>query len=151
MNSNGSQAARQSNTDAAAAAQNAHFRTLVVDGNHFFGGFLEKFLENQKHFILTADSAQDAIAKTRQFQPDLILLDSGLEGVKGLELLGELLMEQASAAVIVLARKPSIPEAVEAIKLGALDYMEQPLDPQKLKEAIESQKQLFKIHNGAED
>jgi DNA-binding NtrC family response regulator len=150
MNSNGSQNNRKTEIAAAAAPENAHFRTLVVDGNHFFTGFLEKFLETAQHFILTADSAQDAIAKTRQFQPDLILLDSGLDGGNGLELLGELLMEQASAAVIVMARQPSAAEAVEAMKMGALDYLEQPLDPQKLSQAIEIQKQLFKVQTAGE-
>lgn len=134
------------------ALQNSpRFRTLVVDGNFFFSGFLEKFLESEGHFILTAATVKDAIAKTRQFQPDLILLDNELEGHAGPALLAELLLEQASAAVILMARKPSISEAVEAIKLGAIDYFERPLDAQKLKHAIETQKALFKSRTEFDD
>jgi two-component system phosphoglycerate transport system response regulator PgtA len=132
------------------ALPNPQFRTLVVDGNFFFTGFLEKFLESEGHSILTAATIKDALAKTRQFQPDLILLDSELDGATGLSLLSELLMEQSSASVIMLARQPSIAEAVEAIKLGATDYFERPLDPQRLRHAIESQKTLFKAQRALE-
>jgi DNA-binding response OmpR family regulator len=126
----------------------APFRTLVVDGKHFFIGFLEAFLQGAGHMIMTADSYDDAVAKTRQFQPDLILLDTGLEGVDCLELLSTLLMEQSSAAVLLLARNPSVTEAIEAMKIGALDYLAQPLDPRKLKQVIETQKLLFKDAHG---
>ena len=51
---------------------------------------------------------------------------------------------------IMLARKPSISEAVEAIKLGAMDYFERPLDPQRLRHAIETQKALFKTQQELE-
>jgi DNA-binding response OmpR family regulator len=148
MNSNGQ---HSQNNSAPEAAAETRFRTLVVDGHFFLTGFLEKFLEVEGHVILTATSVKEALAKTRQFQPDLILLDGGLDGVQGLELLGELLIEQASAAVVVLARTPSIAEAVEAIKMGALDYLDQPLDLQKLKQAIETQKLLTKSQASDQD
>jgi DNA-binding response OmpR family regulator len=124
--------------------KNPFFTTLVVDGKLTFVGVLEDFLKAEGHFILRAETAEEALAKTRQFQPDLILLDSELEGVTGLALMGELLLEQASAAVILLARNPSIAESVEAIRRGAVDYMDRPLDLAKLKQAIDIQKALFK-------
>jgi DNA-binding NtrC family response regulator len=148
MNSNGLQSQHKSKPQAFAEAQ---FRTLVVDGHFFLTGFLEKFLEAEGHAILSANSVKEALAKTRQFQPDLILLDGGLDGVQGLELLGELLIEQASAAVVIMARTPSIAEAVEAIKMGALDYLDQPLDLQKLKQAIETQKLVTKSQQADKD
>ena len=144
MTSDDLQSAQRQLQPESEALKNTQFRTLVVDGNFFFTGFLEKFLEAEGHYILTAATIKDAVSKTRQFQPDLILLDSELDGTTGLALLGELLMEQSSAAVIMLARQPSIADAVEAIKLGATDYFERPLDPQRLRNAIENQKALFK-------
>jgi len=119
------------------------FTTLVVDANFSFGGFLESFLETEGHSILRASSAEDALAKTRQFQPDLILLDNDLNGISAVALLPALLMEQASAAIILLAGTPSISEAVEAIKRGAADYLARPVNPQKLKQAIDAQHRLF--------
>lgn len=125
-------------------AKTASFRTLVVDGDHFMDASMEKALEAQGHLVLTADSAQAALDKTRQFQPDLILLDAGIPGAENLELLSELLVEQASAAVIVVARDASISEAVEAIKMGALDYLERPVDVKKIKKLAENQQAWFK-------
>jgi DNA-binding response OmpR family regulator len=134
---NGAQAA------ASAAGKNLFFTTLVVN-NHFpLDGVIESFLKSEGHSMLTAGTPQEALAKIRQFQPDLILLDSELDGVNGLALLPELLFEQVSAAVIILASKPSVSDAAESIKLGAVDYFERPLDPEKLKRIIDIQKALF--------
>jgi ActR/RegA family two-component response regulator len=116
------------------------FKTLVIDANFFFAGSLEEFLENQGHAIQRASSASEALAKARDFQPDLIFLDSELDAVSGLHILPELLMEQPAAAVIVMARNPQIAEAVEAIKRGAADYLARPLDFGKLLQVIEFQK-----------
>src|SRR6478735_6066340 len=96
-------------------AEKASFRTLVVDGGHFMSAAVEEALKAGGRQILTADSAEQALDLTRQFQPDLILLDAAAEGPRNLELLGELLIEQAKAAVVVVARSPSIAGAVEAM------------------------------------
>jgi two-component system nitrogen regulation response regulator GlnG len=127
-----------------AVAKPASFRTLVVDADHFMSAALEQALTADGQLILTADSAKSALDLTRQFQPDLILLDSGIEGAQNLELLGELLIEQASAAVVVVARNASVREAVEAMKMGALDYLERPLDPKKIAEVCSTQQAWFK-------
>ena len=130
---------------APAGAKAKAFRTLVVDAGHFMTPVLEKALEAQGLLILTADSAQGALDLTRQMQPDLILLDSGIDGGQNLELLGELLIEQSAAAVIVVARSGSITEAVEAMKMGALDYLEGPLDAVQLAQVCETQRAWFKV------
>ncbi len=130
--------------EASAAQKNPFFTTLVVDNEASFASFLEEFFKIEGHFILRAVTAKDALEKARQYQPDLILLSNELKGESGLTLLPELLMEHASAAVIVMANQPSISEAVEAMKQGAVDYLERPLDLKKLKQAIDLQKALFK-------
>lgn len=125
------------------AVKNPIFTTLVIEGNASFAGFLEEFFRTEGHYIIRANSSSEALAKTREYRPDLILLDNEVEGVDALALLPELLMQQASAAIVVMAGHPSITEAVEAMKLGAVDYLERPLDPNKLKRAIQIQKVLF--------
>ncbi len=124
--------------------KNQVFTILVADGEAGFSGALENFLGAEGHFILRAENAVEALAKTRQYQPDLILLDSELGGTTGLELLGKLLLEQFSAAVILLAGRPSVAESVEAMRRGAADYLSRPLDLVKLKLSIDVQKLLFK-------
>jgi DNA-binding NtrC family response regulator len=121
------------------------FTTLVIDGQISFAEFLQEFFKTEGHLLLRAETAVEALDMTREYQPDLILLDSELEGILGLALLCQVLMEQASAAVVVMARTPNVQEAVEAMKLGAVDYLERPLDLVKLKKVIDTQKSLFKI------
>lgn len=125
--------------------KNAFFTTLLVDGAFAKEGVLEKFLKAEGHFVLNAESADEALALTAKFKPDLILLDSELKGTSGLELLPELMIEHPEAAVIILATtpRPHMNLAVEAIKWGAVDVMERPLDLAKLKIAIDLQKKLF--------
>jgi DNA-binding NtrC family response regulator len=126
------------------AVKNPWFTTLVVDGDLPFSGVLNEFIETEGHFVLRAMNADEALAKTREFQPHLILLNVEVEGLGALELLPELLLEDAHAAVILMAGSPGISDAVEAMRLGAADYLELPLNPEKLRQSIENQKALIK-------
>jgi len=132
--------------DASPSLKNPFFTTLVADDKLSFEGFLDEFFKTQGHFILKAETAGEALESTRRFQPDLILLNSTMGSQSSLALLPELLAEQPSAAVIMMAANPKLSDAVEAMRLGAVDYLERPLDPDKLRRAIENQKALFKIH-----
>jgi DNA-binding response OmpR family regulator len=116
------------------------FTILVLDSNFLMNGMLEAFLRSERYAFIMADSAEDALAKTRRFQPDLILLDCELKGLDRPSLLPELLLEHPRAAVIRLADRPSVSNVVEAMQLGAVDFFERPLDLQRLKAAIEMQR-----------
>lgn len=110
--------------------------TLVVTGNRFFSGLLEKFLKNSGHAVFIADSAEFAITQTREHKPDYVLLNNALEDQTALALIPEILIEHPDAAVILLAPEPSISEAVDAIKQGAVDYLEGPLELKKLEQVL---------------
>jgi DNA-binding NtrC family response regulator len=126
-----------------ARRRNSLFTILVLDSNYQLDDPLERFLKSEGYPMILAASAKEALAKTRQFEPDLILLDCELKGMHCLSLLPELLMEDPKAAVILLANRPSVSSVVEAMKEGAVDFFERPLDLVRLKEAIEAQKALF--------
>lgn len=123
--------------------KNAFFTTLLVDGKEPVDKELETFLKAEGHFILKAESAADAVAMTKRFQPDLILLDSQWKGSSGVSLLPDLLAQRSVAAVILMSVTHSIPDAVEAMKMGAVEVLERPLDFKKLKMAMDIQKALF--------
>ena len=125
--------------------ENSFFTILVLDSEFRIDGTLEDFLRSERYAFIMADSAEDALAKPRRFQPDLILLDCELKGLACLSLLPELLMEHPAAAVILLASRPSVSNVVEAMQLGAVDFFERPLDLGRLKAAIEAQRALFKV------
>jgi ActR/RegA family two-component response regulator len=143
MQSIGAQDAHNLVLNSSVASESAQFKILVVGGDHFFTGFVDKFFETEGHRVIKAISADEAVAKTTEFQPDLILLDNEVEGAIGRDLLGDLLTQQFSAGILVFAKNPKISEAAEAVRRGAIDYQQGPLDIQRLKEIIEFQKAIF--------
>jgi ActR/RegA family two-component response regulator len=120
-----------------ALGKNRFYTVLLVDPHGLFARALELFMESRGHFILKVQTAEQALAKTRRFQPDLILVDGDLDGLPVTDLLQGLLLEKSDAAVILLSKQPSIKEAVEAMRLGAADYLERPLDVENLKRAVD--------------
>jgi len=125
--------------------KNAVFTTFVVDSAVNFDGYLEDFLKAEGHYILRAKTAAEALAMTRQHWPDLILLDKEMDGANGLSFFTELLIAHPSAAVVMMATKPSVSEAVDAMILGAVDYLERPLDTKRLKKTIDIQRKLYDV------
>ena len=122
----------------------ARFKTLVVETSLGYDAGLLEFLAKEGHSVLRASSADEALTLAQQFEPDLVLLDNRIDGVGGAALLPEIMLEHSNAAVIMLASKPSVPDVVDAIKWGALDYLERPLDLTRLKRSIDVQMALFK-------
>ena len=125
--------------------KNTVFTTLVVEEDLAYADFLAEFMKNEGHYVLRAYSADSAMAMVRQHWPDLILLNREMTGTNGLKFLPELLMEHPSAAIIMMASHSNAMDAVEAIKLGAVDYFERPLDPEKLRASIAIQRALYEI------
>jgi DNA-binding NtrC family response regulator len=125
--------------------RNTVFTTLVVDSAANFNGHLEDFLKTEGHYILRAETAKEALAMTRQHWPDLILLNKEMDGTNGLKFFPELLTEHPSAAVIMMANQPGVSSVVDAMLLGAIDYLDRPLDTRRLKRTIDSQKKLYDL------
>lgn len=125
--------------------KNAVFTTLVVDSAINFNGHLADFLKTEGYYILRAETAKEALAMTRQHWPDLILLNKEMDGSNGLKFFPELLTEHPSAAIVMMATKPGISDAVDAMLLGAVDYLERPLDTARLKRTIDAQRALYNV------
>jgi two-component system, response regulator RegA len=124
--------------------KNAVFTTLVIESQTNYTGHLENFLKTEGHYILRAETAEEALAMTRRHWPDLILLNQEMDGTGGMNFLPQLLTEHPSAAVIMMADKPRPAAIVDAMRLGAMDYLERPLDTLRLKQAIDIQKELYR-------
>jgi DNA-binding NtrC family response regulator len=125
--------------------KNVVFTTLVIEADLAYADFLAEFMRSEGHYTLRADTAESALAMVRQHWPDLILLNREMNGTNGLKFLPELLMEHPSAAIIMMASHSNAMDAVEAIKLGAVDYFERPLDAAKMRVAIATQRALYEI------
>jgi DNA-binding NtrC family response regulator len=144
MQQNGSGDGNTGAPEASNPIEKMPLTTLVIAGADISTGLLGEFLKSQGHAVLTAVSPKDALAKTRRFLPAFILLSCDIEGVNSAELLSELLLEHTRAAVIMMAAKFRLWDVVEAIKMGAVDYLEWPLDLERLKSTLDSQREMFR-------
>lgn len=143
MQQNGSDDGNEGRSEEVPPQDHPAVTTLIVAGISVRIDSLKAFLKSQGHSILTATSTADALAKTRRFKPAFILLHSGMETDRASDLIPELLMVHSRAALIMMAALPPISEVVESIKLGAVDYLEWPLDFSRLKKALDVQRDQF--------
>ncbi len=103
-------------------------RILVVDDEHLIRWSLEQNLKKQGYDVLTAGSGEDALRLVRDEQPDLILLDIQLPGISGLEVLEKVKEFDEDILVIMVTAQGGLETAVNAMRLGAYDYINKPFN-----------------------
>jgi DNA-binding NtrC family response regulator len=99
---------------------------LLVDDDAAFRRVMGSELARLGYEIATAASGEEAVAKAAQMGPDVILLDLRLPGMNGLDTLKALRDGGSGAEVIMLTGHGSIDSAIEAIRMGAFDYVVKP-------------------------
>jgi two-component system nitrogen regulation response regulator NtrX len=105
---------------------------LIVDDEENIRFSLRGGLEDEGYTVLLADSGEEALQLMEKQDVDLILLDIWMPGKDGLEVLEELKNNGSSIPVIIMTGHGSIDTAVRATRLGALDFIEKPLDLNKI-------------------
>ena len=84
----------------------------------------------------TAASGEEGIEVIRRFQPDLVLMDVRMGGINGLETLRRIRQDDAKLPVIMMTAYGTTQTAIDAMKLGAYDYLLKPFDVPKLKQIV---------------
>ena len=103
-------------------------KILVVDDEENIRKSLRMILEYEGYIFLEAENAEEALEIVEETVGlDLILLDVKLPGMDGIEVLREIKNRPYSPEVIIISGHGIIPTAVEATKLGAFDFLEKPL------------------------
>jgi DNA-binding NtrC family response regulator len=111
-------------------------RILVVDDEPGAREGLRRLLEAWGYTAETADSADDALERIEKDRPSAVITDLVMPGIDGLEFVRRLQSHYA-LPVIVFSGQGTIEAAVEAVKLGAQDFLEKPVEPAKLKILLE--------------
>ncbi len=104
---------------------------LIVDDEQQIRRFLRISLEANGYQIHETATGHDAILKTAQIRPDLIILDMGLPDMEGLEVLSRL-REWTKTPVIILSVRDSDLDKVAALDAGADDYLTKPFSLDEL-------------------
>src|SRR5271163_4156610 len=111
-------------------------RVLIVEDElHALAGLAE-LVSGWGYRTETARDGIEGLEKVAEWFPGIIVTDLKMPRMDGLELLSRLGEMQLNAAVIVLTAQGSIERAVEAMKMGAYDFIQKPIDPTRLKTVL---------------
>ncbi|MCU0598891.1 MAG: response regulator [Desulfobacterales bacterium] len=111
-------------------------KALVIDDEQIVLDSVKKILAAEKFDVDTTLSGTDGIEKALNHTYDIVLTDIRMPGVGGLIVLRDIKRARPSMPVIIITGYGSVRSAVQAMKLGAADYIEKPFEPAKLVEAI---------------
>jgi DNA-binding NtrC family response regulator len=103
-------------------------RILIVEDDEIFLRPLQRTLEVAGYEVLTAPSGEDAVDLLKGDDVDLVLTDQRLPGMNGVELVRRVRAEHPDLAVVVMTAYGTIESAVEAMRLGAADYLVKPFE-----------------------
>lgn len=116
---------------------------LVVDDEESILDTLSGILEDEGYEVITASSGENALTQFKEFSPEVVLLDVWLPGMDGIDILKRIRENNSFTSVIMISGHSNIDTAVNAIKLGAYDFLEKPLSLEKvlilIKRALERQ------------
>ncbi len=102
-------------------------RILIVDDEENILKTMRGSLEDEDYEVLTAKDGQEAMDKVRSENLDLIFLDIWLPGMDGMETLKSIKEYDTNLDVVLMTGHGTINTAIQAIKFGALDFLEKPL------------------------
>ncbi|MCA9419648.1 MAG: sigma-54-dependent Fis family transcriptional regulator, partial [Nitrospira sp.] len=104
----------------------------LIDDEPAILNTLSSILEDEGYQVLVAKSGLEALKIVRSEVPDLVILDIWMPEMDGLETLKRLRTQFPNILVVMMSGHGSIETAVKSTKLGAYDYLEKPLDLEKV-------------------
>jgi two-component system nitrogen regulation response regulator NtrX len=107
-------------------------RVLIVDDEAGIRQALKQVLEYEDLEVRVASSGGEAITLYAEFRPHLVFLDVKMAGLDGLETLSRLRAVDSRAQIVMISGHGTIATAVEATQRGAFDFLEKPLDTDRL-------------------
>jgi two-component system response regulator AtoC len=113
------------------------YRMLVVDNDPGLRDYLEALASSRGYQVFTAATGEEAIASLDRTRPDLITLDLVLPGMDGLETLRHVKERLPDVPVVMLSGHGQARNIVEAIKLGASDFLRKPFEVEELEVAFQ--------------
>ena len=107
-------------------------RLLVVDDEKGIRNALVQVFEYEGHVVQAAEDGPEGLLAVPSFRPDVIFLDVKMPGMDGLDVLARLTAEAPGVVVIMISGHGTIDTAIEATRKGAYDFLEKPLDTDRL-------------------
>ena len=110
---------------------------LVVDDQEMVRGMCQQVIDSLGYRSILAESGQEALELLERHPVDIVVADLKMPGMSGIELLDRIKARNARVEVIIMTGYASVASAVQAMKLGASDYIVKPFSPEEMKLVIE--------------
>ena len=107
-------------------------RVLVVEDKESFRQYIKEVLKKEKHEVFDTEHGKEALGLFKKYHFDLVLLDLRLPGIDGITVAKEMKKIDSTVPIIILTAYGTIDNAVTAMKLGIFDFIEKPVDPDRL-------------------
>ena len=109
---------------------------LIVDDEKNVRTTLSQALEDLGRPLASAVNGEDALRRLRELDVGVMLLDLRMPGIDGLEVLRRVARERPEVRVVVITAYGAVPDVVEAMKLGAVDFLEKPFSPEEVRTVV---------------
>lgn len=103
-------------------------RILIIDDERMVREILTAYLEDSGFEVTKASDGQAGIEQIRNHQPDLVLCDLRMPGMDGLQVLATVTREFPELPILVVSGMGGMSDAIQALKLGAWDYVTKPIE-----------------------
>jgi DNA-binding NtrC family response regulator len=113
-------------------------KVLIVDDEVDFATVLAERMRSRDLDVDTVESGFEAIDRVKEKKYDAIILDLAMPGLDGIDTLKRLLEDNPDLQVILLTGRATTEKGVEAVKLGAVEFLEKPANIDMLMEKIEA-------------
>lgn len=134
-----------------ATKSDALTRMLIIDDDANLLQVLARAVRRRGYDVVCAQTGEQAVALCKSHQPELISLDLKLTEETGLNLIPSLKLACPQASIVMLTAYASIATAVDAIKLGATQYLCKPVDADQLLNAFSEQNDQPMQHSEVEE
>ena len=119
---------------------------LIVDDEPDILSTLKDVLEDEGYRTYGVTTGEEALQVVDKELPDLVILDVWLEGIDGIEVLGQLKQKYPDLPVLIISGHGTIETAIKAVKLGAYDFIEKPINLDRLLLKVEKAIEESRFH-----
>jgi DNA-binding NtrC family response regulator len=122
-------------------------KLLIVDDEENIRLILESVFSDAGYQVETAVNGLQALEKIKSFHPEILLLDKNMPYMSGMETLQRIKKHYPDIVVIIVTAYGDVSSAVEAMKLGAYDYIEKPFDNDKMLLLLRRAEEYFRLQS----
>ena len=123
---------------------------MIVDDDENICSAFKHFLTEDGHTPIIVSSGDQAIAKVRELHPDLVIMDIRMPGTDGLEALEQIRRFDTDTYIVIMTAFGTSQTSIEAMRLGAFDYLTKPFDLNELRAVIRRALEARTLSQGAE-